>query len=75
MSRATHPDAAIDAEWWGARNGGVDTRPPAGSGSPAALWTRETSSAAAAESLGSSPTSRRASMVLLAPGGPTSNRW
>ena len=60
--------------WWGARNGGWPTSPPC-RGRPAAEWIRVTSSACSVVRAGSSPSRRRASIVLPEPGGPTSSRW
>ena len=54
---------------------GAGSSPPAGRARPAAEWIRVVSSAWAGASGGSRPGSRRASMVLPAPGGPVSSRW
>ena len=56
--------------WCGARNGGRITRPPPGNGTPDAEWIIVVSSAVAGSRSGSSAGSRRASIVLPAPGRP-----
>ena len=58
--------------WWGARNGRVATRPPVAR--PAAPCTFVISIASAVVGGGRIPGSRRASIVLPAPGGPTIRR-
>ena len=60
---------------WGARTGGVVTRPPGGNANPAAECTVVTSRASSLDKSGSSPGTALAIMVLPAPGGPASRRW
>jgi site-specific DNA recombinase len=66
--------ATFETVWCGARNGRSDSKPaPAGS-VPATEWIAVHSSASSNVSGGRIVPTRRASMVLPAPGGPMSNR-
>ena len=67
--------AAADAVWCGSTNGGTVTSGAPGASMPATECTAVTSSASAADSGGSSPGSRVASIVFPAPGGPTMATW
>ena len=64
--------AAVEAPWWGARNGGARMIGRPGRSVPATEWMRVTSSASSRVSGGRMPGSRRASIVLPVPGGPAS---
>ena len=66
--------AAFDDVWCGAQNGGTVTRPSPGFSAPATEWIDVTSIAAVASSRGRIVGSRSASIVLPAPGGPSSDR-
>ncbi len=66
--------AAIDAVWWGSRNGRARDMPPS-SRSPLSEWIIEVSSASAGVSGGRIPGKRAASMDLPDPGVPIINRW
>ena len=72
--RAAPDDAATEALWCGARNGGETISGRPGSSSPATEWMRVTSRASSGASVGRTPGSRRASIVLPVPGGPASRR-
>ena len=60
--------------WCGARNGRRTTSDTSGASMPATLYTRVTSIASATDSGGMIDATRRASMVLPDPGGPTMSR-
>ena len=60
--------------WCGAQYGGTVSSPVPGGSWPAMEWIEVTSSAAAVSRLGRIDGSRSASMVLPAPGGPSSDR-
>ena len=66
------PAPAAEIVWWGARNGRAVARPP--EPSPATLWIRVISSASSNDGGGRMPGSRRATIVLPAPGGPAISR-
>ena len=66
--------AALVAVWWGARNGGSQSSGTSGGSVPATEWMAVTSSAACRSSRGRMVGIRSASMVLPAPGGPSSDR-
>jgi hypothetical protein len=66
--------AAIEAEWWGARNGRRDVSRPL-SRAPAIEAIIDTSSSSLGESGGRIDGSRLASIDFPAPGGPTISMW
>ena len=63
------------AVWCGSENGGRVTSGRSGARMPATEWIAVTSSDSSVVRSGSNPGSRRASIVLPAPGGPVSMRW
>ena len=67
--------AALVAVWCGARKGGSSSSGTWAGSVPATEWMAVTSNAAARSSLGKMVGIRSASMVLPAPGGPSSDRW
>src|SRR5664280_104004 len=71
--RDPHHTATV-AVWWGSRYGGRVISGQPGGSTPATECTTVTSRAASRSSGGSSPGSRSASMVLPAPGSPSSSR-
>ena len=66
--------AAFDDVWCGAQNGGTVQQPRPRRQLPATEWIDVTSIAAAVSSIGRIVGSRSASIVLPAPGGPSSDR-
>ena len=66
--------AMSDAVWCGARHGGRRTKPPGGSGTPAADCTIIASIAVRSSRRGSRPGNRWASIVFPDPGGPDRSR-
>ena len=64
--------AAIDAVWWGSRNGRLRDMPPSVS-NPDSEWIIEVSKASIADSGGKMPGKRAASMDFPDPGEPTIN--
>jgi hypothetical protein len=72
--RSPPTSAASEIVWCGARNGRLRIGAVPGASRPATEWIAVTSIAASTSSSGSRPGSRRASIILLHPGGPDSSR-